>query len=84
MLASPASERFPSLEIVEYYWYKYVCRWKHQTKKGNKCRIVGKGGEKKIWSVIQCKKQDLTLIPPKTRPVFSNKALKWISIKHYD
>ena len=36
---------------------------KHQTKKGNKCRIAGKGGETKRWGVIQCKKQDLTIIP---------------------
>jgi hypothetical protein len=35
---------------------------KHQTKKGNKGRIAGKGEEKKIWGMIQCKKQDLTLI----------------------
>lgn len=25
---------------------------KHQTNKGNKCRIAGKGGEKKIWDMI--------------------------------
>jgi len=30
---------------------------KHQTKKGNKCRIVVKGGEKKRWCVLYYKKQ---------------------------
>jgi hypothetical protein len=27
---------------------------KHQSKKGDKCRIAGKGGEKKIWGMLQC------------------------------
>lgn len=60
IFSAPASERFPSLEIIRYYWYRYECRWEASNKYGEQVRNrrEGWGDEKMGHNIVQETRHD--------------------------